>query len=138
MTQYSVLPTNMLKGRRAGGLPCTAAFHPPPSPPPAAGGRTAGCSAAGVCQQAGHAQRHARERADRQAGATALAKPHGEGPPGPRKPQAWQKTKASPFLSLPLTSFFPPPHASSVLLHLTQKKKRAHTHMPPQSRAYHL
>ncbi|XP_070644202.1 ADP-ribosylation factor 5 isoform X1 [Bos indicus] len=41
-----------------------------------AGGRTAGCGAAGVCQQAGHAQRHACERADRQAGATALAKPH--------------------------------------------------------------
>ena len=80
MTQYSVFPTNMLEGRRWEGAPCTAAFHPPPSPPPAAGGRTAGCGAAGVCQQAGHAQRHACERADRQAGATALAKPHGEGP----------------------------------------------------------
>lgn len=103
----------MLEGRRWEGAPCTAAFHPPPSPPPAAGGRTAGCGAAGVCQQAGHAQRHACERADRQAGATALAKPHGEGPLGPRKPQAWQETKASPFFSLLLISFFPPPHSGT-------------------------
>lgn len=44
-----------------------------PHLPAAAGGRAAGRRAAGVCQQAGHAQRHGRERADRQAGPAGAA-----------------------------------------------------------------
>ncbi|PKK17930.1 ADP-ribosylation factor 5 [Columba livia] len=42
----------------------------------AAGGRAARRRPAGVRQQAGHAQRHGGERADRQAGAAGAAQPH--------------------------------------------------------------
>lgn len=56
-----------------------------PALPAAAGGRAAGCRAAGVCQQAGHAQRHGRERADRQAGAAGAAEQDRECP----RPRPW-------------------------------------------------
>lgn len=83
---------------------------PSPWPLSAAGGRATGCGAAGLCQQAGHAQRHARERADRQAGPAALAQSHGEGPASPKGATDWAGSECIPLLFPTANLFlsFPP------------------------------
>lgn len=63
-----------------GGSPRAAPGSALPAPSAAAGGRAAGRRLAGVCQQAGHAQRHGGERADRQAGAADAAQQDREWP----------------------------------------------------------
>lgn len=86
----------------------------------ASGGRASGCGAASVCQQAGHAQRNAGERADGQTGAPALTQPHGEGPATPREPQMGSRSEGPPhpfFLASDVSFLLPTVVCSGHLCH---------------------
>ena len=79
--------------------PSAAPVSAVPALSAAAGGRAAGRRLAGVCQQAGHAQRHGGERADRQAGAADAAQQDRECPgchpcPRPCRRDPWGRRAA--------------------------------------------